>query len=673
MRYLLIVLFVVIAGNAHCQHLLSIIICDSSGHTALCYATAINFSTSSGAISNNEGKCLIPYRTKKDSIIISYVGYSTMKCQIDSLISVDTVFLVQEQICLSAVTITQGTKESDYANQLYDVFEFNKHSNNVFRAKANLLLKSFVDSLPLERIESVGNLCTNQGGVVEYIHRMGRVGQNCDNNFFTLSVVSLLKKFQLFSSPSRKLPAIITQQNKHKINSLYYLSRNMISERLTKINFESKTGDLFSGFVIFDTGKHIINFHLALSGTANQFLEPIFANHSIRTLSIEYDIKFSEQTYQPSTINLKYDFVYDYGNSIKKHIKSDVIVFVTGSNSQFSNPVYSPNKTNNLTDYQQIIILPFDSASWEQNYIYAQNADDSLSLNFFKKYGYITNFLAYKTDATLKSLLNGMVSWNGNQNICFADFNNNYEANGIKRENLKDVHEQYFNDELINLDIGYMIIPEQISNDFSKYDVTTFINTSNSFYFLLQDFYSQIAVNLYFDVFEKNRVGLEMALTKVNSEQEALNLSNSAYSKSKTEADLLFKQCKKGALIKPLLNWNQTIDSVLASNRVTLAISDYVIKSTLISDSTNNELFDILTSIGSAFMEMKEAQTSLKYLRSALPFQKMVSKNKVGQLYYEIGLAYTALDEPDKACVQYENAILFGNKTAKIFFDKFCK
>lgn len=676
MRRLLVVLLLAIAGKSYCQHQLPIIICDSANHSALCYASVANISTASGAISNNEGKCLIPYSTKKDSIIISYVGYSAVKCRLEILTGIDTVFLAQEYIWLNTITILPDVSQHDLANQLYEILEYNKLSSTDFHSKANLVLKSFIDSVPLERIESVGNLYTSKGGVADYVHQMGRVGQNHDNNFFTLSVVSLLNNFQLYNPSSHKIPLLITQQNKSKINDSYNLSRIRISEKYSKITFNSKTGNLFSGYVVFDSNKQIVNFHFTISGAINQFLKPIFANHSISIQSMEYEIKYteqSEQTSQPDYIKLKYDFIYDYGNEAKNHITSEVIISITGSKSQFLSPIYCPNNAKHLTDYQQIIILPFDSTFWHQNFICAQNLDDSLSLNYFKKYGYATNFQSYNNDPTLKTLLNGVYKWNGNQNISFADFNNNYESNGIKKENLKDVHEQYFNDELFNLEIGYMIIPKQITTDSSVYEVIPYFNSLNSYYFLKQDFYSQIAVNLYFDIFEKNRTDLVNALKKAKNIQDAKNISELAYRNTKAEADLLFKQCSKGALLKPLLYWTQSIDSVMNTNRTSLAISDYLAKTTSIKDPDNNQLFDFLYAIGCTYLEMNEADVSLKYLRSALLFQKTIPKNKIGQLYYNMGVAYSSIGETDKACLQYKNAALLGVKKAMIFIKKHCE
>ncbi len=225
MRNYLIMLLYVLSYNLFGQQIFSTCICEQLTNKPITYATALNISCNKGSISNTDGSCKIPFFRNNDSLVISHVGYRALRVTVIEITDNDTIFLIPDMIMLSPVTIVSTWNQETLVNQLHEVLSYNRSKNYIYESKSNVLLTSYIDSIPLERIESIGNLYIKNGGVNEYVHRMGRFGQNTENNFFTLSIESILNNFKLFDTPKEKIPLLITQLNKKQINSLFNLSR----------------------------------------------------------------------------------------------------------------------------------------------------------------------------------------------------------------------------------------------------------------------------------------------------------------------------------------------------------------------------------------------------------------------------------------------------------------
>lgn len=282
MRYSLILLIcILLSCRISGQQSKSFYVYDKSAQSPLCYASVFNISGKTGSITNTDGSCTVQYHEGNDSLIISYIGFESLLTQIVNLTAADTIFLKPHMLLLDEVTISSPPNHDVLVDQLYDVFSYNSRKNASNYSKANMLVQSYIDNVPLERIESIGNLNIKNGGVFEYCHIMGRFGQNPESKFFTLSTESILNNFQLFELPKGNLPLFITQMSKNKIAKSYNLKRRMISNELTKIIFEANEPTLFSGYVIFNELKDILSIHFIVNDVFQQFVKPAFNEHSL--------------------------------------------------------------------------------------------------------------------------------------------------------------------------------------------------------------------------------------------------------------------------------------------------------------------------------------------------------------------------------------------------------
>lgn len=522
-------------------------------------------------------------------------------------------------IVLSPVTIFSTWDQEALVNELYDVLLYNRSKNDIFKAKCNVLLTSHIDSLPLERIESIGNLYIKNGGVDEYFHRMGRFGQNAENNFFTLSIESILNNFKLFDTPSENIPLLITQLNKKQIKSRYNLSQYDLSAELSKIAFDSKSPNQFSGFLIFNRGKDIVSIHLSIADLPPGFIESIYRDQSIAMKSMEYDFVFNEQVNQPSYINLKYGFEYDFQDGKKRNISTNISIAVNELGITYPNALINTQKFNKLTDYQQIIMVPFDSVFWGRNYVYVYNQEDVLSLNYFKNHGYVTNYQRYQSNSTIRPLLTGMLKW---------------EEEGFR--------------------------------------VIICLNTSGSYYFLPKDLFGEIAINLYLDTFEKNRKELESILVRSGDAEDKISQINMTFQQSRKEADDHLRKCERGSKLDQLLLWNQKIDSSLNTDRIATLLKGLV-SGFSDTDFSKVNLFEQCASIGSEYYKIRECNKAKICFEQSLTFKEEVPQKRLGKLYFDLGVTCVCLDEPEQACLSFRNAQLYGQKVPLKLMNKVCE
>ena len=348
-----------------------------------------------------------------------------------------------------------------------------------------------------------------------------------------------------------------------------------------------------------------------------------------------------------------------------------MLVLLSELNETYFSPILSTEKFNKLSDYQQIIITSFDSLFWENNYVYTHDLKDTLSLNYFKIHGYVTNYQIYKSNATIRPLIIGLIEWN-KQNISFSDLNNDHKNAGIIEEKMNDVHNLYFISELYKLEIGYFLNPVQNSDNSIGFNVITYLNASNSYYFLPQNLYSEIAINLYFDTFEKNRKELESALQKTCNVEDAINQLKMTFNKTKQEADNHLKKSEKGINLDWLLAWNEIIESAIYTDRISIILDDLTSNGSIVISPKMN-LFDYSAEIGAAYLENKQYEKAKIHLIRTLTYIEDISQKRLGKIYYDLGLAYFGLDETEQACTSFTNAQFYGYKISSRLINKACK
>lgn len=490
-------------------------------------------------------------------------------------------------------------------------------------------------------------------------------------NFFTLSIESILNNFKLFDTPSENIPLLITQLNKKQIKSRYNLSQYDLSAELSKIAFDSKSPNQFSGFLIFNRGKDIVSIHLSIADLPPGFIESIYRDQSIAMKSMEYDFVFNEQVNQPSYINLKYGFEYDFQDGKKRNISTNISIAVNELGITYPNALINTQKFNKLTDYQQIIMVPFDSVFWGRNYVYVYNQEDVLSLNYFKNHGYVTNYQRYQSNSTIRPLLTGMLKWE-EEGFRFSDLNDNHENAGILKDKMKDVHNLYFGSELYKLDIGYFIYPVENSDDSVNFRVITCLNTSGSYYFLPKDLFGEIAINLYLDTFEKNRKELESILVRSGDAEDKISQINMTFQQSRKEADDHLRKCERGSKLDQLLLWNQKIDSSLNTDRIATLLKGLV-SGFSDTDFSKVNLFEQCASIGSEYYKIRECNKAKICFEQSLTFKEEVPQKRLGKLYFDLGVTCVCLDEPEQACLSSRNAQLYGQKVPLKLMNKVCE
>ena len=662
MRFTIIIIFTsFIVFNSNSQNRLSLQICNAQ-KAVLSFVNVYNISNKTGCISNSKGICQIKYRSINDTILFSYIGYKRKKICLKDIIS-DTIIIEKKVYSIKSVDIIGVRDENYLAKLLNEVIRVNKKRNYEINAQANLIAESYIDSIPLERIEGVGNIIGGMNSKLSFDIVMGRFGQNNKFNFYNLALNSLLERITLFNSNKKLVfPQKITDISKRKIKKTFKLSLVKYDSVFHTICFIADDKYSFSGEIIFNKNNKLISYiRLFVDNPLYVGLNPIFDTDTLHTKYFEYRIEFSKFSYKLSYINIIHN--YDYSKEGDKFLlTTNIVVFPVKYEEIF------PKSISNLemyipTIYDHIIITPNNTNFWNDHF-FTNNFKNSITFDFFKDYGYITNYDVYAKDSLFSFFNQKIRPWNANTRINYSDFAHNSNDFGINENLVNSNNMKYLPSELYNFKITYDLFFFD-----TVYIVKTFIDLNNSYYFLEKSYQNLVAINIYFDIFEKNRIELQKQLNIISDINKAKVIANRYFIKSKKEATLFFINSKKGQNTDTLVYWNNIINKQLEINNIDSLIKKSYKKVASIIDYYN---------IGTALLAIGNYAESVQFLSDdiyILNHSKMdadVYNERMINTLVNRAIAYIELKEFDKACNDLYAALDLGDEKAMYYINKYC-
>ena len=540
---------------------------DSLSGIELPFATVYNHSLNTASITNTEGYFKLEIQSWSDSVVISYIGYENKTVSLIQSKKSYNIQLKENIYELSAVTI----RAKDYS-YLYDLIIAcrEKQSKGIQHAKAYYQLKSYIDNQQIELVENFYNASIKGYNLLNLKLKTGRVGLQKINRslFASLESSKPIKLHKLFT-PSDLFPASPLEYNKRGIKKKFYLElekvytdENLDSIQIVYLYPKKNKQDYFS-CKLWINASDTTFLKIELEGSrldAFPFM-PIYENHRLSQKNLKITKTFKTdggETYFEH-VDFQYDFLYHRADEKAIWVRTEAVLFTYGQDSLFYLPLFQLN-TSNLTDYQKLSVLPYNTFFWEfnnelkLNYKIDSNHIFMSDSNTISNQGYL-----FKQAINLTEFFNYPAFKWSKTRFSFKELPQNtaYNYNECERD--------------------YYQLKGKLFLDVNKYDDSTNVLTA-SIFDIYQSFYlwninekTNCFFNMHFDLVEIERRKLENSIFSSDKSIKSIEaLYQNSLKQLETNKNQFLDDTELGRNIEGMLDWNSKIRNELGIDNLSI-------------------------------------------------------------------------------------------------------
>lgn len=672
MKNILLLVFVLSTFITFSQQTKSVFVKDKETNEPLAFATIYNYSSNKGVVTNLEGNTVVSFYNGNDEIVISFIGYKKKKITIKNIPHSGVIYLELNSLKIKEVLVVAFQDQDFIAKMLKKVIKINKKWSKTETAKTTLITESIINNVPLERQESIGNSEVSTNSVTNYKIKLGRFGQNKAFNFYTLTATDLAAKFQVLSSQNKSnFPTLITSLSKNKMKKRFNLSyfKNPYGDSsLMKIGFESKSGKEFSGEVLFyNHTKKIKQVTFWIKKPDQQIFYPAVENHTVNLEHLTAKLNFSDNQNRLNYVLMEYKL--DYQTPEHHSIESSTLITFEDYKNKYLNPYYT-GKLDFDGEYFQILFNSFDDRFWKENFNYSQSERVNKTYNFFKENGYVANFNKYSSDSLFQFLDIRIKNW-ATTRLEMKELNFNSSDFGI-RENIELGDEiKYTISDMYNFKVNYYSNKFEYKDKTSSFVIHPKIDLHNSYYFLNNDWKTEVALNIFFDLY------------KINAKK--VSVTSMLEDASKISSQFL-NNSKRGENLDSLVLWNEKIHKGLNIDNV-----EFFIKKPRHPKYKPTNLPDYYN-IGLAYFHLEKYETALYFFNEEQSIIEAKNRffeltrrginddffteketKEVINLLFNRAQTYIKLNQAEKACADLKLAFELGDKESEIKYKVNCK
>lgn len=532
---------------------------DGNTGEAIPYAHVIHLQRHVGTITNTEGDFKIHYQSTSDSIIFSFVGYTTDTVSIRELLGQKTFSLYPKTELLGEVVVFAN---NDYLYKLVSDCK-SERAKTVKTAKTYLELESFIGERQIEQIECYYNGNFNGVDVEQLDLKNGRVGiQSIKGQYFVsiesskaLYMNKLFEKDDYFPVAPTELS--FRQMQKQFDLQLEHRYKDQNSYNIYVISFLPKadSNTLFSGKIWVNQDLHqLVKVNLSVEATQLHPFLPLHPDDSILQVDLNLTKTFQNIDDKAYIESVTFDYRLNYLNA--KHqllpVKTHAVLYAYDYATNFTLPFFAFEK--GLNDYRKISAVPYNTFFWEAVVDFNLNASKQNIEQFLNAPSTLFNSeLFQKNRAMNKGLFeHPFMQWK-KERITFAATPESLKPNTLTPTIKADQYALKVN---LYADIN--------SNQDSLHYITAAVfDPYQSFYHLPMTNAASAFINMYFDLYEINRRQLTVALHQTKDTTEALEICARFQEKADQLAHDFMREVDRGTNMKAMLKWNDYIRNSL--------------------------------------------------------------------------------------------------------------
>jgi hypothetical protein len=558
---------------------------DKTTNQSLPYATIKLISNHSNyTITNEDGKFEIYSKLPTDSLEVRFLGFQTKKVPIAFFEKNVKLYISPNILSLKEVVVVAKKNKNYTYNLLNSLIQKYRKKQLVTQSKAFLTLTSSARGVPIETIEGFYNSEQSLSkGIVDLQLKSGRFGQNAAFPFYSLNNTNILKDFELFGKFSKILPlypgnltsSIIKRKFRVKIDQCTSCGYNDLS-----ISFAPKNTNkhLLSGAIIFN--KKTLTIKKITLNSINPItngLSSIIEDDTVTPKKIKLNINFNPNDYDKiQSIDFKFTMSYKSKTNFEI-ITSHSLLYFYAYNTSFDTPYFTNNiKFNN--DYDKIRVLQASDEFWGLNYQFPKSYKEKMSIDFFKKNGYLINYNTSIPSNYLQYIRSSIIAWKKNKPLKWQDIKlsllKNTESNinhrnftqgtttAIDKEassisefkgklNNSKIEEQF--------NFSYMLDVYKDKLGKKLFRTKTLFDKNSSFCSSNRTDHKLMYINLIFDVYKIYNNKLKFELSKNSSFEEAKILCDQKFNEALLTVKKINIETNRGLNFQNLIRWSEKI------------------------------------------------------------------------------------------------------------------
>jgi len=566
---------------------------DKETKTSLPYATIKIISNyNSYTITNEDGKFEINDKFASDTLEIRFIGFKTTKVAVSYFKKYPKFYLTPNTFHLNQVLVV-AKKDKNYTyNLLYSLIQKYRNKQLITKSKAFLTLTSSARGVPIETIEGFYNSEQNLSeGIVDLKLKSGRFGQNTAFPFYSLNNTDILKDFQFFKKLNQILPLYPGNLTLSAIKRKYTLKIDQCSscnQEDVSISFEPKkaNGRLLSGTIIFNKEKLTIKkIILSSSEPITNGLSSIIEDDIVIPKSIQLNINFNPNDYEKIQ-SLDFEFKMNYSSKENfEIITSHSLLYFYDYDTTFEAPYFTNNIHFN-NDYDKIRALQASKEFWNLNYQFPKSYKEKMSIDFFKKYGYLINYNTTIPSDYLQYIRPSIITWQENKPLKWQDIKlsllkgeeSTIDHRDYKQGATKAVDKEAYSisefkhkpqkaeiDEQFNF--SYMLDMYTNKLGEKQFNTETFFDRNSSFCSYNRINHKLMYINMIFNVYKIYNRELKTTLNNNISFEEAKVLCDKKFEEATATVNKMKLETAKGTSFQDLVRWSESVYKKLNSNQ----------------------------------------------------------------------------------------------------------
>ncbi|MFZ6052629.1 carboxypeptidase-like regulatory domain-containing protein [Halocola ammonii] len=344
---------------------------DAVAETPLEYATVYNKRNGKATITNQHGFFTLNELLPGDTLVVSYVGYSTFKSVVSEVLKTNFILLEPRSELVDEAVVIGSTGD------LYELFAKSRLSfdDNQKTAKTYFSLESRTLGKRVELLECYYNGIYSTYNVDALLLKNGRLAlEKYANKYFISHESSDAMCMHMLFVPNDRFPESPFGMNKRKLKSIYELNLESGFEtedgrEALVVRFEPKKEKRkhFAGRAWLDAeSQQLLKIELEIKEAGIHPFTPIFLEDEVELVNMNITKTFKEMEKRMfvESINFEYQVHYLHTDGRTDVIDTKAVLYAYDYNDRFLLPIYSHGRPRD-NDYRKINSIPYNHLFWK--------------------------------------------------------------------------------------------------------------------------------------------------------------------------------------------------------------------------------------------------------------------------------------------------------------------